>query len=857
MSKPPYSPVLTSFDLTGALTAAEIRAVGLRSDERPAVKRGTLWYLDERLFGKGVGADDPFVRCRTEAGLATLKDDSGKYVRSIASTPNARPVPRATVPIIARPKKEPVVVIAAIELDEEDADGTGMGRGKRKRRASTTAMSGLILPGSPLPSAISMPVSPVTIPTTSAGRQWNAPSHRRHSSFVGSISTSAPTSSNTVPRLRLRLTNLEEVDSMDDSADEESTDVDGSRRKWKKKARRATSEGIVASVGVSTAESLEKDRAHHDSVDEEEDEVDAAIARRSAFSSASSSALLAQSLLAVSNAASPTLPARSTPHSAISPGSIHLASGPFHRPTPHHLSVSAPNLFTGFSSAHSPDPMEVDYDRAPSEELRESGDEEEDFHEAMLRGEDFDFEWGSESYTTGLALPSFSQKSRSKVPASIELESELAVEHADAKEEEEHDETIEEDEKGNDDDDEPGSTPATTPRSPAVEEIDLSAETKGGMDETLCEAFEEDSELTDEKSLQPPKGMSHCLWLLCSSGTDRVLRQTVDRVASTDSLQSLTLRDEIDESEIPISEMNQLLIDSNVLPLLLPSLLPLELPASTLADFSSDYDFVGREEEERSAYRNQVSRGSGDEDESEDEDEKSIKLEDEASPGPEFRPISSSRHSSMHPIIDSFARRLTAGISRGGSLSSTSSGSNEDDQFSNPHMVVSNLMLASGLPVPQPAPSPPEMMMEWGSTLDNDEFDIDINNGVDLLGPESVGLEELDLVWGKSVSAESHLGDATKPLPVDTVEVTGPAFLTRSLIDPARTSTSTAPFSTAHSTATSNPCLPFHSSTEIQHTPLALAPVGPATIISPRRGARNMPPAEVDCAPPPVSPTSD
>jgi hypothetical protein len=75
------------------------------------VKRGMLWYLNESLFGKGVGADDPFVRCRTEAGMATLKDDSGKDVWSIATTPNSLPVPRATVPITASPTIGPVVAL--------------------------------------------------------------------------------------------------------------------------------------------------------------------------------------------------------------------------------------------------------------------------------------------------------------------------------------------------------------------------------------------------------------------------------------------------------------------------------------------------------------------------------------------------------------------------------------------------------------------------------------------------------------------------------------------------------------------------------------------------------------------------
>ena len=442
MAEPPYAPLVTSFELVGALTAHEIRAVGLRSDERPAVKRGTLWYLDERVFGKGVGVDDPFVRCRVDAGLSPSEKD-GIYVRGpITSTTSSSYQALPTF------------------LHDEDEDETGMGRGKRKRRASSAAMSMTDSAITASPGSIATPAHSTTT--------WTPPMHRRSTS--GAIPTPKPI----VPRLRLRLTSLEEVDSMDDS--DAGSDVQ-SRRQTKKKSRRATSEGVVSkssSVDVEVPVAIG---------DEEAEAI-----RRSAFSSASSSALLAQSLLAAS-VSTPIVssPASTTPHphSNVSPGSLHLATAavPPRRPN-HHLSASAPNLLSVLHDRLSPDAMDAEFQRAASEDSPDSsaGD---DFHESMLRGEDFDFEWGSESYTASDSLPAFSQKSsKGKV---VEGSVPPEVEEVDLNEE------------FNDEmEDDASSTPATTPRSPAREEDPEvpAGSLKGGLEATLCEAFEEVTEET-------------------------------------------------------------------------------------------------------------------------------------------------------------------------------------------------------------------------------------------------------------------------------------------------------------------------------------------------------------------------
>lgn len=459
IASPPYPPLFTSFELVGTLTAYEMRAVGLRSEDKPAVKRGTLWYLNERVLGKDMGAEDPFIRCRREAGLGP-SEENGVYVRNHLPPPVYMPVP----------------------VHDDDDDDSGMGRGKRKRRAS----SALIAASTPIdPNAPASITTPLTIPAPShhsthgtRNNSWQ-PSHRKATSMT--ISASAPAKPGFVPKLRLRLTSLEEVDSMDDS-DGQNSDAQR-RRKNKKKARRAASEGGALSRNNSG-----------DSGDDEDidDEVERRLSGRPpAFSSASSSALLQQSLLAASAPAGPQLLSSSTPsHAAISPGSLTLASTtttPFHHHRPSHLSSSAPGLFSSFPSAPSPDTsMELDshHHRYKVDDI-DSADED-DFHEAMLRGEDFDFEWGSESYTTGASMQTFSQsvKSHPKIKSrepSLELPDTFDLKDMD--------------------DMDAVSTPATTPRSPpAMRDDDGDIQgCRRGLEATLCEAFAQEVVKQDEE----------------------------------------------------------------------------------------------------------------------------------------------------------------------------------------------------------------------------------------------------------------------------------------------------------------------------------------------------------------------
>lgn len=67
--------------------------------------------------------------------------------------------------------------------------------------------------------------------------------------------------------------------------------------------------------------------------------------------------------------------------------------------------------------------------------------------------------------------------------------------------------------------------------------------------------------------------------------------------------------------------------------------------------------------------------------------------------------------------------------------------------------IVRTADFVSGRPIPQVAPSPPEIS-DWTTPIDVDEFDLGLGHeSNDLLDPESVGLDELDLAWGEADEA--------------------------------------------------------------------------------------------------------
>ncbi|GAA5905065.1 uncharacterized protein JCM6883_004955 [Sporobolomyces salmoneus] len=795
-ANPPYLPLLIPFELVGALTVEEIRAVGLHAEQRPAVKRGTLWYLNPRVFGPGIGADDPFVRCRKEVGMAG-SDREGVYVRGLVPLHSGH----SSVP---SPGLRLSSTLYISNGAEDEGDEEGMGRGKRKRRASSAMMAAMSTSGespsgiphppptanapAPSPAPISNPsiasASPVPIPSAkplpSLLQQTpnNSTPTRRNAAFGAS---SAPVRSS-LPKLKLRLTALEEVESDVVDSDGHTGEAAARRKKNKKKIRRAGSEGVSRSGSVEPT--ILEGGGRGEGIPR---------SRSSTFSATSSAALLAQSLLAASTStpnptsyAATAIPPPSNP--VVSPDELSLSNAPvnlsFPRPTSLpatpalHVSMSAPNIFSHhFAAASSPvDLMDQDSssDTAkntpvsanPLESIasppRSDSADEEDFHEAMLRGDDFDFEWGVDSYTTGsssiisvannnnndkegsiqpqngdLTLPLQSSKQRNKVPPFGD-ESALL-----------DDSTID--------------TPATTPRNPDemdhedteekethVKKVEADEKDEGplgkisrvGMQATLCGAMEHGKERVeddeDEVVLIEKESSSKPDVSPPTTTLDSFTHETPARRRQPSALRT------------PSDALGVTAPLPSPLPLDLPSMLPLTFPAN-------EFDFVGLEEDDflRSSSVDHADSADdeGDEDDREEEEEDdmvTVKVEDDYS---HFTNLShpSSRASSIFPL-DAFDRELLLRATSTGASSNSSEGSDSFD----PHLVVSSSLLATGLPVPQQAPSPPEAT-EWSMNVDFEELDGELGTHVDLLGPESIGLEELDLAWAGEEDEEQEL----------------------------------------------------------------------------------------------------
>ncbi|GAA5822987.1 hypothetical protein JCM11251_004447 [Rhodosporidiobolus azoricus] len=788
-SSPPYHPLLTPFELVGALAAEEVRAVGLHAEQRPAVKRGTLWYLNPKVFGAGVGADDPFVRCRREAGLAP-SDREGLYVRGLVPLQTSQPA----IPPDLRMSSS---IFHSNGVDEHDGDEEGMGRGKRKRRASSAMMAAMsTTPAGPSPLSQSVgPGTPSPLPIPAAVGAGAA--HRRTQSFAGA--SSAPVRSS-IPRLKLRLTALEEADSGVDDSDGHTGEAAERRRKNKKKTRRAGSEGLYSRAGSTEPPVF-------DDEDDDDDFLGGSPFphQPSAFSSASSSALLAQSLLA---AATPDALPRSHSYTAlvtpgangvISPDSLSLSSTahspsfPFTRTTPHthphahgniNLSMSAPNIFSHhFANAPSPPDVVMDVDTLTSSTTTSSSatadaaasppsdahttTDEDDFHEAMLRGDDLlDFEWGSESYTSTAGTSSIEASTApagfSVLPAPTEAAAPLKAEEdlaagleAALKESAAATAAAQQAEVD---------TPATTPRSPGKEfdepaavpdEAEKAVEDKGKGKEVVIPE-KETGKKEDEQPVEIVPGPLGTISRVGMSTTLCGEMVAPNSEAEDEDEVVVVVEDEEDEVNTSVADVSLISLvhetppsakrsarpDLGQLTAPPPSPLPLELSsmgALTNAFAATDFDFVGHDEAERSPFFRESSfvyqhDGDSADDEEEEDDIITVKIEE----GEEHVSVHPARVESAYAAFDG---RLLAGVR----AASTASSSSDSDSF-DPMQFVSAPMLASGLPVPQPAPSPPETG-DWQHSVDMlDDLENELA-GVDLMAPESIGLDELDLAW--------------------------------------------------------------------------------------------------------------
>jgi len=125
-------PLFASYELAGIPEPLDVLGMGIDKDAKPAVKRGTLWYLS--TVGTGYpspfGERDPNLP-ENEARLAAIPK-----IKPAAKRSNLIPTSQS----LPNLSSLPLAPAQRLSLGyEDDDDATDMGRGKRKRKASSIA----------------------------------------------------------------------------------------------------------------------------------------------------------------------------------------------------------------------------------------------------------------------------------------------------------------------------------------------------------------------------------------------------------------------------------------------------------------------------------------------------------------------------------------------------------------------------------------------------------------------------------------------------------------------------------------------------------------------------------------------
>jgi len=126
-------PLFASYELAGIPEPVDVLAMGIDKDAKPAVKRGTLWYLSTEGTGypSPFGERDPNLP-ENEAKLAAMPK-----IKTAAAV--QRKIPLPTSQSLPNMSAFPVQPVRQISPYYDDEEGDAMGRGKRKRKASSIA----------------------------------------------------------------------------------------------------------------------------------------------------------------------------------------------------------------------------------------------------------------------------------------------------------------------------------------------------------------------------------------------------------------------------------------------------------------------------------------------------------------------------------------------------------------------------------------------------------------------------------------------------------------------------------------------------------------------------------------------
>lgn len=231
-------PLFASYELAGQPDPQDIAAIGIEKEAKPAVKRGTLWYMSE----EGTGYRSPFGERDPNLPENLAKQPVVAVRNKAATRRQTLPTSNSLPNLSYQAARSPDTSMSPSYEDDEGEDG--MGRGKRKRKASSIA-------GGDSSWQTSHNKHNLTI-NTSASASPPPTSHRRAESSDSFRPVSERTSSG-IKRIKVRLSTLAESPSTSnfDSALDSDASVDpgqAAARDRRKNKKRSKSEGSLLSL---------------------------------------------------------------------------------------------------------------------------------------------------------------------------------------------------------------------------------------------------------------------------------------------------------------------------------------------------------------------------------------------------------------------------------------------------------------------------------------------------------------------------------------------------------------------------------------------------------------------------------
>lgn len=239
-------PLFASYELAGIPDPEDVLAMGIKKDAKPAVKRGTLWYLST----EGTGYASPFGE--RDPNLP------GNIAKQPIAARNKVSARRASLPAsqsLPNLSSFPAAMASGSGMSptyEDDEEGEeSMGRGKRKRKASSIA-------GGDSSWQTSHNKHNLTINTSISASPPPSTSQRRSASIETANTRSNPALERTasgIKRIKVRLSSLNEASptapSFDSAMDSDSDAIaDSSKAAAQEKRRtkkRSKSEGSLLS----------------------------------------------------------------------------------------------------------------------------------------------------------------------------------------------------------------------------------------------------------------------------------------------------------------------------------------------------------------------------------------------------------------------------------------------------------------------------------------------------------------------------------------------------------------------------------------------------------------------------------